>query len=306
MLAKNSLSVIIPYYKRRYFDRTLACLAGQEDKSFLVFIGDDGSPEDCCSLIEKYSGSLTIKYRRYTENIGHRSLVSHWNRCVRDTTSDWVWLFSDDDIASSDCVGSFRESLDETEGRYNVYRFPTKIIDGSGAIIHCPPLPPRIESAEEMLLARMEGRSSSAVEYIFRRQVFEAENGFVDFPLGWYSDDASWCSFARSSGIYTMIHGEVYWRQSGANISSPTPENFGKKLLAFSQFLQWAKARFPDDTLQGKFRSLLRGWFPKQLEAWGPPASLGAGLRFWLFFSFFTRRFDLRLLRGLIRAQSKP
>ena len=145
MLAKNSLSVIIPYYKRRYFDRTLACLAGQEDKSFLVFIGDDGSPEDCCSLIEKYSGSLTIKYRRYTENIGHRSLVSHWNRCVRDTTSDWVWLFSDDDIASSDCVGSFRESLDETEGRYNVYRFPTKIIDGSGAIIHCPPLPPRIE-----------------------------------------------------------------------------------------------------------------------------------------------------------------
>jgi len=157
-----------------------------------------------------------------------------------------------------------------------------------------------------MLLARMEGRSSSAVEYIFRRQVFEAENGFVDFPLGWYSDDASWFSFARSSGIYTMIRGEICWRQSGVNISAATPENFGKKLLAFSQFLQWSKARLLDDTLQRKFRSLLREWFPKQLEAWGPPACLGAGLRFWLFFSFFTRRFDLRLLRGLIRAQSKP
>ena len=59
-----------------------------------------------------------------------------------------------------------------------------------------------------------------------------------------------------------MIRGEVYWRQSGANISSPTPENFGKKLLAFSQFLQWSKARFPDETLQRKFRALLRDMVP--------------------------------------------
>ena len=114
MPQSNSLTVVIPYYKRRYFDQTLASLADQEDKSFIVFVGDDRSPEDCSDLIQKYSCSLTIKYQRYVENMVQRSLVSHWNRCVHDTTSEWVWLFSDDDVASTDCVRSFRRSLAET------------------------------------------------------------------------------------------------------------------------------------------------------------------------------------------------
>jgi len=304
MPQSNSLTVVIPYYKRRYFDQTLASLADQEDKSFIVFVGDDRSPEDCSDLIQKYSCSLTIKYQRYVENMGQRSLVSHWNRCVHDTTSEWVWLFSDDDVASTDCVRSFRRSLAETEGRYNIYRFPTKLIDSAGAIIHRPPVPPRIESAEEMLFARMNGRSSSAVEYIFRRRVFEAENGFVDFPLGWYSDDASWCSFAGCFGIYTMKAGEIYWRQSGENLSSSAPENFDKKLLAFSRYLQWVKAKFPDESLQRKFRAQIRIWFPKQLDAWGRATSFRQGLRFWLSFSFFTRRLDLRLLWSLVHGSS--
>ena len=297
----DTLTVVVPYYKRDYLDPALASLARQVDQNFTVLVGDDASPQDPTEIIRKYQNSIKIKYRRYDNNLGQIALAAHWNRCVRETSSEWVWLFSDDDLASEDCVRAFRKTLNDTAGSFDVYRFKTKLIDAKGTPIYDPPAPPLSETGAEFLFARMsQGRSSWAVEYVFRRSAFEAAEGFVNFPLGWFSDDASWIAFSRRNAIRTIDGGEVFWRQSEVNFSSPKPEHIGKKLAAFRSYLLWCKREFPDNTLQQRLRSQVGAWLPDQIAFWGGQPRLTDGLRFWLFFSRFTQTYNYRLLRTLL------
>jgi glycosyltransferase involved in cell wall biosynthesis len=303
----DSLTVVVPYYKRDYLDPSLASLARQVDQTFTVLVGDDASPQDPTEIIRKHESSIKIKYRRYDNNLGQTALAAHWNRCVRETSSEWIWLFSDDDLASEDCVGSFRRTLSETNGLFDVYRFKIKVIDAKETLIYDPPAPPLSETGAEFLFARMsEGRSSSGGEYIFRRSAFEAAEGFVAFPLAWFSDDASWIAFSRRSGIRTIDGGEVSWRQSDVNLSSPKPEHVGKKLAAFRSYLLWCKREFPDETLQRKLRVQAGAWFPRQIGLWGGEPRFMEGLRFWLFFSGFTRDCNYRLLRRFLGLRRFP
>src|SRR5580700_7490373 len=116
-------TIVIPYYKLRYLDAALGSLATQTRSGFKVFIGDDASPEDPREIIGKYQGRLDIQYRRFAENLGGVSLAGHWNRCVHETNSEWVWLFSDDDLAGPDCMDAFAGTLAETAGSFDVYLF---------------------------------------------------------------------------------------------------------------------------------------------------------------------------------------
>ncbi len=102
---------------------------------------------------------------------------------------------------------------------------------------------PFSETAWEFLTARLErSRNSYAVEYIFSREAFDAAGGFVDFPLGWCSDDASWARFAGSTPIQTIAGPKVSWRLSGVNLSSRgTPSQQEKKVDALFEFVEWPR-----------------------------------------------------------------
>ena len=295
------LTIVIPYYKLRYLDAALTSLAAQSQKGFKLFIGDDASPEDPGELIRKYEDVLDIRYHRFDENLGRKSLVKQWDRCVRETDSEWVWLFSDDDVAEPECIESFLSTLEKTEGRYNVYRFNTDIIDGNDAIMHQIPNHPQFESVTEFALAKVAfERFSFGVEHIFRRSAFDAANGFVEFPLAWCSDDASWIVFGQSSGFCTMEAGKVLFRVSGINLSSPIPELVGQKLEAFRLYLLWLSNKFPDSSFHQRLKFGVRK-FADQLQYWGGPPNIIDGLKFWWFFVKFTGRLNLRLLRTISR-----
>jgi glycosyltransferase involved in cell wall biosynthesis len=298
---KPSLTIVIPYYKRRYLELALESLARQTDQNFDVFIGDDGSPENSSDIVRKFHDRLKIKCRRFPDNLGGTSLVAHWNRCVRETTSEWIWLFSDDDEASANCVAEFLKALTETNGRFDLYRFNTKIINAASEIIFDPPRHSLVEAAEEFLFAKFtERRTSCAVEYIFRRNAFDTRDGFINFPLAWCSDDASWLAFSRRTGIRAIQDAYVRWRLSDFNISAPNPTLINIKLNAFRQYLLWLRAEFQDPAIQKKLRTEVGKWFPDQVDRWGGKPGWIAGAKFWWFFSWYSRRADFELLRTLL------
>lgn len=299
--ASPSLTIVIPYYKRRFLEAALESLACQTNQGFEVFIGDDGSPENPADIIQKFKDRLCIKCRRFPDNLGRTSLVAQWNRCVRETSSEWVWLFSDDDVTSPECIANFYKTLDETDGKFDLYRFNTKIVDAELKIIHRPPVHPPVETVKEFAFAKFTGwRTSCAIEYIFRRNAFNAANGFVDFPLAWCSDDASWLAFSRRTGVRTIQNAEVFWRMSDLNLSAANPSLVKAKLKAFRKYLLWLRLEFPDQDTQQKFRSEVAKWFPDQLPHWGGKPDTLTGIRFWCFFSWFTHRADFGLLRKFI------
>lgn len=293
----DSLSVVIPYFKLKYLGATLESFASQHDGSFSVFIGDDCSPEDPSALLEKYRERLNITYKRFAENLGRTSLAAHWTRCVAEVRSEWVWLFSDDDVASPDCVAHFREALVSTERKYDVYRFNLCVIDACGKKTRTPPVHPIWESSREFAFAKLlDGRYSMAVEYVFRKTAFASMGEFPQYPVAWCADDASWLILSRQTGIFTIADTIVSWRYSGLNLSTPSPVNAGKKLEAWRKYLEWILMEFPEPEFHVRYRAAVSKWLPQWLIQSGERPNFLDGVRFWFFFTRYTGRISIGLL----------
>jgi hypothetical protein len=70
-------------------------------------------------------------------------------------------------------------------------------------------------------------------------------NGFVNFPLAWYSDDATWCLLGKMHKIIAIPFATVQIRVSGINISSMRDKKTMKiKLRAFMLFYLWCIRNF--------------------------------------------------------------
>lgn len=249
----KSLAIVIPAYKPQYLDSTLHSLSNQSCKDFIVYIGDDCSPSDLFSIVNKYSGKLVIKYTRFKDNFGKKSLIDQWTRCVNlSEGEEWIWLFSDDDIAEPECVQSFYES--EVHDSINVLHFNIDIIDSGGKIIRmCPEYPALLTS--DQFFRRLYTREIVArmPEFIFRASELK-RNGFVDFDLAWRSDNATVMNYAYPCGIMQIPGNcnKVLWRDSVNNISSPYSE-FERKNKSTVAFFNWVYFFFNSHGIQNPF-----------------------------------------------------
>lgn len=252
------LAVVIPAFKPDFFRDTLASLAAQTSTDFTVYVGNDGGPREIGDIGSDFP-ELSIRYERFDENLGGTSLVAHWNRCVRLSTEPWVWLLSDDDVVAPGCVEAF---LGHGKDGIDVVRFDTETIDATGQRIREHEPHPRSESAEDFLFARLEGRRHSfVVEYLFRRSAFDRTDGFIDFPVAWCADDASWFAFAGGAPIETLPSGMVSWRASGVNITDANEERQEEKLEAAFRFLD-----FVDEHVRPESTRPAASWEAAQLR----------------------------------------
>lgn len=241
----SELAIVIPAYKSAYFDKALSSLASQTNKNFKVYIGDDCSPSDLKSIVDKYQAVLDIEYTRFNNNIGAKDLVKQWRRCVELTKEEkWIWLFSDDDIVDNTCVENFFLKL-STDKVIDVYRFNTVVIDAEGYTLDSPPIGPDFESSEEMgynlLLGR---RGNSIADHIFSKAIYNKKGGFVFTEFAQGADWASSILFSSDKGISIIPHSNFYWRRSGLNISTRNIREKNKMLNGHLQFIRWILNHF--------------------------------------------------------------
>ncbi len=260
----QSLAIVIPAYKDQFLADTLESIAGQSDKRFTVYVGDDASPGDIESIVDRYRDRLAIRYTRFATNLGGAHLVDHWHRCVSLADETWVWLFSDDDLMSEDCVAAFRAHLSSQPAPADLFRFRVQEIDGSGRVVRPPqslksPLWPI-----EFCTLRFRGQIRSYVpEHVFRRTAFIERGGFPHFALAWCSDDAAWVKLAERAGMHEVPAGIVSWRRSGLNITSRHAALAPVKLLAATEYVRWLQQELPLDdrpAVRREFRALCRKW----------------------------------------------
>ncbi|MCA6069106.1 glycosyltransferase family 2 protein [Chryseobacterium sp. RG1] len=236
------LAIIIPAYKSTYLAETLQSLANQTNQNFRVYIGDDCSPYYLEDIVINFYDKLNIIYHKFENNLGAESLVKQWERCIDLCNEEYIWLFSDDDIASSQCVEAFYEKINNDN--LKLMRFYTKIIDESGKIIPLYFDKTNIYkniSAEKFISLRLsqDRFRSYVVEYIFHRSIYQ-EVKFQNFQLAWFSDDAFWLEVSIFSKGISIIPQFVFWRFSGQNISSISNNSkvADDKILATKQYLK--------------------------------------------------------------------
>src|SRR4030095_3468347 len=120
------------------------------------------------------------------------------------------------------------------------YHFNTAIIDAAGSVLRVTrPFAESVSASDYAANRLVFQYSSFAAEYIFSRQAFEREGGFVEFPVAWCSDDASWVAFCGIRGIRTIEGPLVRWRSSGRNITSTDSPFVDEKVRAMLAYLHW-------------------------------------------------------------------
>lgn len=71
------MAIVIPAYKGRFLKETLDSIAVQTHKDeFVLYIGDDASPERLDKIVESYQNKVNLVYHRFSENMGGKDLVA--------------------------------------------------------------------------------------------------------------------------------------------------------------------------------------------------------------------------------------
>lgn len=270
MISKN-LSIIIPAYKPDYLFETLSSFASQSDNRFTIYIGDDASPHDLSTIVKQFETKISIEYHRFDRNLGGTNLVGHWSRCIDlSQNEDWIWLFSDDDIANPDCVALFYKAVN-TEPKCSFFKYRVDKIGAEGENLkfnhrHYQFYSKKTIDIKDFIRARLEsnGVQSFAIEYIFSRSLYD-KIGLEEMPLAWGADDLTWFNYGAQNGNIMIIPTTVYWRYSGKNISASfDTHTIDVKFEATIKYLQKVNDLAQKLNVDNN-HSLLANWFTVQL-----------------------------------------
>jgi len=252
------LAIVIPYYKKTFFRETMESIASQTCKDFVLYIGDDASPENPKDIIEEYKGKIQIVYHRFDENLCGKDLVAQWERCIDLTKGeDWLWLFSDDDTMEATCVEELKKETTKNASIHFI-RFSKKfynILTGEvyntvyekGETI----FPDFVKDALDLTQNHI-----TMPEFAYTKELYE-RNGFVKFPLAWWSDKATYLNYIMDSKSVHNLSSVVTFK-FGRNISSENSEDVVKiKDYADLQFLSFMKY-FVEKTDKTPYRKIMK------------------------------------------------
>lgn len=230
---QNKLAIVIPYYKIDFFEETIKSVAAQTNKNFVLYIGDDASPDDPVEIIEKHLQAESYFYFRYTDNLGGKNLALQWERVLEHVKEEWFQLLGDDDVIAENFVEEFYNNLPTAESRnISVMKFSHQWVDEKNNVIENYPYNfSELKPSEFFIKKYNHEIQSSLSENIFKLDIYKKIK-FEKITLAWGSDDLAIFLFAAGNPILYIKSSTVNVRISGSSISGSTDLS-GQKQKAY-------------------------------------------------------------------------
>lgn len=236
---------LLPAYKAKFFAEALESIKRQTYTDFRVLVSDDCSPEDLKTIFDEVVGAdPRFSYRRNAENMGSKSLVSHWNLLVDMCETDFLIMASDDDIYES----TFLEEIDKLVQKYpsvDIFRAKARRIENGIVVMEDGEIS-EYQTQEEFQKYFGEKRMVLCLaNYVFKTSALKSMSGFPDFPTAAFSDSAT-AMFISINGIATTKEVLFTFRISNENLSCA--KNYNKNtengVIANLMFLDWYKENY--------------------------------------------------------------
>ena len=255
----SKYTFLLPAYKALFFENALKSIKNQVYDKFNVIVSDDCSPENLKSIYDRIVGNDSrFEYRRNEKNIGSISLVAHWNLLVDLCDTEFLIMASDDDVYESNFLEEI-DSLTRNNSQVNLFRARVRRINENGEIIEEDSLFNSYESQISFIYNHYKSNAIHCIaNYVFRSSVIKKYK-FVDFPLAWFSDDAT-IFLCSANGVANTNAFLFKFRDSDSNLSNlhyTTEENRYKKIIASERFYLWFNDRVlttlrPNDKIEEK------------------------------------------------------
>lgn len=210
---------LLPAFKGKYLDEMLRSIKAQTYTDFKVLISDDCSPEDLRSICEPYLSDPRFTFRRNEENMGSKSLVSHWNLLVDMCDTEYLIMASDDDVYEPQFLAEI-DALVQKYPQVDLFRGRVRKIDGEGDLLEQDMLLEEYHSQINFMYYFYHYEILKCIaNYVFRTSALKKHGGFYDLPLAWGSDDAT-IMMQSEHGICHTSSITFSFRNSGINIST--------------------------------------------------------------------------------------
>ena len=232
------VSVAIPAYKKEFLHHAIESVLAQSYSNFELIIINDNSPEDIDSIVETFCDKR-IKYYKNDINLGKKSIVLNWNKCLTYASGEFFTLLCDDDIMDPLFLSSMI-SLSKKFLTCNVFRCRTKYYNSeTKRYFGETKMWPLYENHEDFLKNKLlYNRKHNISEFLYRTKFINDIGGYIVFPIGYYSDDASILFFSQFGGIVSSPDTLITFRKSLVNITSCTKYNL-KKVKAALAYYNW-------------------------------------------------------------------
>lgn len=238
-----SISIILPAYKEKFLSQAIESILSQTYTDFELIVINDNPGSKIKSIVKHYIIDSRIHYYENEKNIGGKDLIGHWNNCIKYATGEYLVLASDDDVYEP----SYLDEMVVLTKRYpnsDLYYCRIKYIDEQGQILQISQPALEYETSIDFIYQRLFwGRKQALQEFLFRVSAMKKHGGFVNFPLAWYSDDAT-LAIMSSNGVAYCGKTLFGMRMSGINISTGTL-HINKKLDALKQYIYWLDSFLP-------------------------------------------------------------
>ena len=293
-------SFVLPAYKARFFREAIDSILNQTYPDFELIIVNDASPENLDTIVESYDDER-IRYYKNEKNLGGHDLVAQWNHSISYASGEYIILASDDDTYSLEYLERMNEMV-EKYPQANVFRPRIKRVDETGKILLLDGFVNEYMSKVEYLYVWTSRWIGSGIPfYMFKREALMSIGGFVNYPLAWFSDDATIFKLA-DSGVVTYNKTLFAFRESGESIStfSNTKETLCAKYkstrMFYDEHMEFIKNYVPATDEEAHLLFVIRKRFSKlvlkqkirsQLQTSSLPVILGTmGYALKLGFSF--------------------
>lgn len=223
---KYKYTFLCPSYKSDFLEESLRSMLGQTLHNFKILLSDDCSPAPIYEVYKKIKkglpppdGGNCLSYRRNHVNFGGARLVDHWNLLLDLCDTDYLIIASDDDVYSKD----FLREIDLLAGKYpqlDIFCSRAQRIDKLGIVTARDEPTDEFETQIDFLYGLYcLHRIKCIGNYVFKTSALRKMGGFLNFPYGWGSDDAT-VSMMCKKGIAITPGVHFSFRLSGRNIST--------------------------------------------------------------------------------------
>jgi len=252
-LSKELITFGMPAYKRICIGEVIESILNQSYKNIELVIVNDASPENLNEIICKFNDSRIHYYENKT-NLGINGPVKNWNKVLDYASGEYFVLASDDDVYQPTFAEELVEILMYSKSS-NLIHCRLKTIDSNKQIIISPSCPSWESGIDFMWHCFNSKRLLSISEFMCRTKALQSIGGFVDFPLAWSSDYATWMSLAKISGVYYVNTILMEKRNYGHSLSS----KFSLRLALAScyHYEQWLDEYLNQVVAEGTTNTLL-------------------------------------------------
>lgn len=241
-MGKENYTFLLPAYKAKYMNKMLQSIQNQSCKNYKVIVSDDCSPEDIKAIVAPFLEDKRFTYLRQEKNLGKTDLVKHWNMLLEMCETEFVILASDDDVYAP----SFLESIDKMIEKHpscDIFRSRVERIDSDDRILIREDL--YTEFVDQLHFIHQIYRSDTipcVSNYCYRTSALREMGGFVNYPLAWFSDDATNILMAKNGCVNTEeILFSFRWSDINITFSKPTRQQSCQKLDATILYDKWLK-----------------------------------------------------------------